>query len=91
MATPYPLWTADEICQVTAGQWLTTPAENLELTGVCYYRGQVKPGDIVLTTNPTHWDQKYEDTRPHIAQMFKSGAALVISELAIETVENARG
>jgi|GEM_PF-471178 len=76
--TVHPLWTGKELALATGGKWIGDGGEGIEATGVCYYRGQLQPGDVFITTSPEHWKKKFANTIPYLKKMFDKGAAAAI-------------
>ncbi|WP_041916367.1 CapA family protein [Desulfocapsa sulfexigens] len=61
------------------GQWVGQVPEDLHVTGVNYYAGQVEPGDVVITTEPKTWrSSAYKNTNEIIQTFFDNKHAAVV-------------
>jgi UDP-N-acetylmuramoyl-tripeptide--D-alanyl-D-alanine ligase len=55
LLNPQPLWSPDEIAKATGGEWISGNLDDLVITGVCYRKSEILPGDLYLPRNPKHW------------------------------------
>jgi len=78
MNTTNRLWNPDEIAQAIEGHWLAPPQGDINITGVCYYFGQIQPGDLVFAVSPKTWGSNYPDTTDRLEEMQKKGAQAVV-------------
>ncbi len=73
------LWSAQELQSIMGGQWVGQVPEDLYVTGVNYYAGQVEPGDVVITTEPKTWrSSNYANTNEIIQTLFDDKHAAVV-------------
>lgn len=72
------LWTTAEIEQAIQGRWLSPPTQDVDITGVCYYFGQIQPGDLVFALAQETWGTYYADTTDKLDEMKQKGARAVI-------------
>jgi UDP-N-acetylmuramoyl-tripeptide--D-alanyl-D-alanine ligase len=82
---PSILWSSEEIAQAVKGRWITGNKNNLHTTGLCYYKNQIRKGDLVITTNQQQWGKKYSNTFEYISELFKQGAVAVITHQVPDT------
>ncbi|MFK5893968.1 MAG: Mur ligase family protein [Pseudomonadota bacterium] len=85
---PPLLWTPEEIAKATNGRWITGENNNWHATGVCYYRNQLRKGDLAITTNPDQWSKSYRNTYEGISELFDRGAVAAIVHQIPETYSN---
>jgi len=76
-----PLWNAEEIAEITDGEWIVPPSEGWVARGFNFYENLVRPGDLVVTTSQSGWKKdKFTDTRGLVRDFFAMGAAAVITD-----------
>lgn len=78
MTTRDRLWTTDDIAQAIQGRWLAPPEGDINITGVCYYFGQIEPGDLVFALSHKRWGTNYPETTDKLLEMQQKGAQAVI-------------
>jgi UDP-N-acetylmuramoyl-tripeptide--D-alanyl-D-alanine ligase len=78
MTTHDPLWTKDDIAKAIKGRWLAPPDGDINITGVCYFMGQIVPGDLVFALSHKTWGNKYPETIDRLEEMQRKGAQAVI-------------
>lgn len=72
------LWTGADIAAAVNGQWIVGSGETVFASGVCYFAGQIKPGDLAFAVNPDTWGKKYQDFVVEFHEYAAAGAAAII-------------
>lgn len=72
------LWTADELAIALKGKWINHPGKDWYASGVTYFIWALRKGDLIITTNPDQWPNKYDDLQDKIEDMFKKGASAAV-------------
>jgi UDP-N-acetylmuramoyl-tripeptide--D-alanyl-D-alanine ligase len=75
-----PLWTARALAQITDGEWLVKPPNDLSIFGIELFANRVRPGDLFVVTSPERWGGKFTNTLGSLPVVKKQAAALVMTD-----------
>jgi UDP-N-acetylmuramoyl-tripeptide--D-alanyl-D-alanine ligase len=80
LLNPQPLWLPDEIAKATGGEWISGNVNGLVITGICYRKTEILPGDLYLPRNPKHWARSSlkMPTSSDIKRAFGRGALAIV-------------
>jgi UDP-N-acetylmuramoyl-tripeptide--D-alanyl-D-alanine ligase len=77
---PQIIWTAHDLAKATGGRWVQGDTSHLTMNGVCYYRSQIRAGDLFIARNPKQWrlSKIKSITKKGIQKAMGQGAVAVI-------------
>ena len=76
-----PMWTAKQVKALTGGRWVVPPANGWIGRGFNCYPLRMHAADLAMTTQHRSWRKdRFEDTTGRVAELFRLGAAAVVTD-----------